>query len=74
MAYKKVTLAMFTPERRESTKNKLGDRTVYNDGLTSHERKYQKIKEVANGCWWIETYLIGNLTFRDTKPSLSDDE
>tara|TARA_R100000781_G_scaffold114571_1_gene85734 strand:- start:522 stop:746 length:225 start_codon:yes stop_codon:yes gene_type:complete len=74
MSYKKkVNLAKFTPERREKG-IKASKQIVYNDDITSHQRKFQKIKEVANGCWWVESYLMGNLTFRDTKPSLSDDE
>ena len=71
---KKVRLAKFTPEGRNNQQKKLGDRYIYEDGLTSHNRKYKKIKEVANGCWWIEAYLMGNMNFRDNKPSVNEYE
>ena len=25
--------------------------------ITSHMRRANKVREVANGCWWIECYL-----------------
>ena len=71
---KKVRLAKFTPEGRNNQQKKLGNRPVYEDSLTSHNRNYKKIKEAANGCWWVEAYLMGNMTFRDTKPSVNEYE
>jgi len=53
MKKKKVSLAKFTDEGRQRS----GPKTIYTDGLNSHQRKIKKVKEVANGCWWIELYL-----------------
>ena len=53
MKNKKVSLAKFTNEGRQRN----GQKTIYADGLNSHQRRIKKIKEVANGCWWIQTYL-----------------
>ena len=52
MKNKKVSLASFTSEGRRNKK-----KSIHTDGLSSHIRKMKKIKEVSNGCWWIELYL-----------------
>ena len=31
---------------------------IYNDGLTTMERRVKAIRKVANGCWWVEMYLM----------------
>ena len=52
MRKKKLSLANFTSEGRQYKR-----KYVHNDGLDNHARKMKKVKEVANGCWWIEVYL-----------------
>ena len=52
MKNKKVSLARFTSEGRQSKR-----KPMYNDGLDSHTRKMKKIRKAANGCWWVELYL-----------------
>tara|TARA_R100000655_G_scaffold25533_5_gene52342 strand:- start:5774 stop:5998 length:225 start_codon:yes stop_codon:yes gene_type:complete len=55
---KKVTLAKFSDDRRKSAiKTSKKNREPKKDNLTTHQRNIKKIKEVANGCWWIEAYL-----------------
>ena len=31
---------------------------IYKDGLTTMERRVKAIRKVANGCWWVEMYLM----------------
>ena len=52
---KKITLAPF-PEKT-LTKNP-GRKRVYPKGLTSHERRIAKIKEVSGKAWWVRAYLM----------------
>ena len=63
---KKVVLAKFN-ERATIGRNKgieVKKAKAYNDGLTSHERRIKKIKKAANGCWWVEQYLLANMNYR----------
>ncbi len=58
MKKKKVTLAKFSDERRQNAiRTSKKNRKKKKDSLTTHQRNLKKIKEVANGCWWIEVYL-----------------
>tara|TARA_Y100001938_G_scaffold148155_1_gene231088 strand:- start:698 stop:934 length:237 start_codon:yes stop_codon:yes gene_type:complete len=64
---KKTTLAKWSEIRqKEGQRNGAKRRKTINDGLTPIQRKYKKIKEAANGCWWIEQYIMGTLTYRPT--------
>ena len=63
---KKVVLAKFD-ERSEIGREKgIATRkaNAHNDGLTSSKRRIQKIKKAANGCWWVEQYLLANMNYR----------
>ena len=31
---------------------------VYKESMPSHERRVKAIKKAANGCWWVEMYLM----------------
>jgi hypothetical protein len=31
---------------------------VYTDGLNTQQRRMKAVKKVANGCWWVELYLM----------------
>ena len=33
-------------------------KVIYNDGLTTLERRVKIVKKVSNGCWWVEMYLM----------------
>ena len=52
MKKKKVSLAKFTNEgRQRNGKKKIKCK------FNSRKSKVAKIKEVSNGCWWVEVYL-----------------
>ena len=58
MKKKKVTLARFTDEGRKNASRKTSVvKKKKATSLNSHQQKVKKIKEVSNGCWWIEAYL-----------------
>ena len=40
---------------------------------TNQDKKVAKIKEVANGCWWIEQYLMSDLTTPKSTTGLGDE-
>jgi hypothetical protein len=74
----KQSRAAFTPERRKSALKK-GIETrkakKYDDGLTTTQRRTQKIKEAAGGRWWIEQYIIGSIVANsNSRKSGIDDE
>ena len=46
----------------------------YDDGMTTIERREYRIKKAAGKAWWVEAYLRGNLTHRDTSGKGIDDE
>ena len=52
MKNKKVSLANFTSEGRQYVR-----KAITKDKFNSHSKKMNKIKEVSNGCWWLELYL-----------------
>jgi len=63
---KKVILAKFD-ERSEIGREKgiaIRKANAHNDGLTSSNRRIKKIKKAANGCWWVEQYLIANMNYK----------
>ena len=35
-----------------------GKKRKNKDGLTTLERRVKMVKKVANGCWWVEMYLM----------------
>jgi len=67
MKKKKVTLAKFSNERRQGAiRQSKKTRNKKKGKLTTHQRKLKKIKEVSNGCWWVEVYLHDRcLTYKD---------
>jgi hypothetical protein len=44
-----------------------------NDGLTPTQRRTRKIREAANGCWWIEQYIIGTLSYARNLNGIDDE-
>jgi len=30
----------------------------YKESMPTHNRRIQAIKKAANGCWWVEMYLM----------------
>jgi hypothetical protein len=66
---KKIVLAKFD-ERAEAGREKaiaVRKANAYNDGLTSTKRRVLRLKKAANGCWWVEQYLIANMNYRINK-------
>ena len=57
-------LAQFTDERREVGLKK---------GRAVQKRRAQKIKKAANGCWWIEQYIMGSITYRPDLRGVDDE-
>ena len=47
--------------------------TTYNTETSTHNRRIQKIKEVSNGCWWVQSYLIGNLIYIEKRDGVGDE-
>ena len=35
-----------------------GKKRKNKDGLTTLEKRVKMVKKVANGCWWVEMYLM----------------
>ena len=69
-------LAQFTDERREIGLQKgreIQKNKAINDGLTTIQRRTQKIKKAANGCWWIEQYIMGSTTYRKDLQGVDDE-
>ena len=63
---KKIVLAKFD-ERAEVGREKaiaVRQANAYNDGLTSTKRRVLKLKKAANGCWWVELYLLDRCGLR----------
>ena len=73
----KQSSAAFTSERIKNA-HKKGMETrkakEYNDGLTGTQRRTQKIKKAANGCWWIEQYIMGSLVANSTSRKIGIDD
>ena len=71
---KKTTLAQWTDERRRKGQKK-GQETKkkVNNGVSQTKQKYQKIKKAANGCWWIEQYIMGSITYRPSLKGVDDE-
>ena len=70
-------LAQFTDERREAGLKKghaVQKSRAIKDGLTSIQRRAKKIKEAANGCWWVEQYIMGSITYRKDLNGVDDNE
>lgn len=64
---RKTTLAEWTPERRKQGQ-KSGQRLKkFDDGLTTCQRTAKRIKEAANGCWWVEQYIRGSITYTQSQ-------
>ena len=64
---RKTTLAEWTPERRKQGQ-KAGQRLKkFDDGLTTCQRTAKRIKEAANGCWWVEQYIRGSITYTQSQ-------
>tara|TARA_R100000808_G_C2129639_1_gene139078 strand:+ start:430 stop:702 length:273 start_codon:yes stop_codon:yes gene_type:complete len=78
---KKLVLAKFDEQRRSEAhkshrlnKYLRKPKSKYNDGLTSQQRKQKRIKDAANGCWWIEQYIMGTLSYSPNSMNGVDDE
>ena len=37
------------------------------------DRRVRTIKKVANGCWWVEQYLMADITTRKTTWGIGDE-
>ena len=46
----------------------------YDDGLSTHERRWSRIEKAANGCWWVRAYIVGNMSFNPDRDKGIDDE
>ena len=55
MEKKKSTLAKFSDIGRRQGK---GPARIYAKGLSSHERRVQKVKEISGNAWWVQAYLM----------------
>ena len=66
---KTSSLAQFTDERREVGLKK--GRAVQKSKAL--QRRAQKIKKAANGCWWIEQYIMGSITYRPDLRGVDDE-
>ena len=55
MKKKKTNLAQFSEVARKQGK---GPARKYAKGLTTYERRVQKVKEVAGDCWGLRNYLM----------------
>ena len=73
---KRTSLAQFTDVRRkvaEIHRQKTRKSKAINDGLTQTKRKTQRIKKAANGCWWIEQYIMGSITYKKDLQGVDDE-
>jgi hypothetical protein len=73
---KKTNLAQFTDVRRQIGGKKGQEarkKNTINDGLTPTKRRYKKIKKAANGCWWVEQYIIGSTTYHKDLQGVDDE-
>ena len=55
MKKKQSSLAPFSDVSRGQSK---GPARKYSNGLSSHERRVQKVKEVSGNAWWVKAYLM----------------
>ena len=72
---KQVTFCSLSSKNRTAGRNKLHQKAkerVY-DEPSCHKRRIDKIKKAANGCWWIEAYLMGELTYKPTFSGIDDE-
>ena len=73
---KKTTLAQWTDERRKKVQRKgqeTKNKNKVNNGVSQTKQRYQKIKEAANGCWWVEQYIMGSITYRSNFKGIDDE-
>jgi hypothetical protein len=45
----------------------------YDDGLSTHERRWNRIEKAANGCWWVKAYIVGNMSFPKGDKGIDDE-
>jgi hypothetical protein len=77
MARKNTTFAKFTESRTEAGRTagrKVRTENAVKDGLTQAQRRKKRIKDAANGCWWIETYIMGSMSPSEKRLAGIDDE
>ena len=67
---KKTNLAQFTEVRRVIGQKKgreARESKAINDGLTVTQRITKRIKDAANGCWWVEQYIRGSISYAQSQ-------
>jgi hypothetical protein len=73
---KKVTFCNLSSENRNVGRRIAQEKskeTTYNTTASTHNRRIQKIKEAANGCWWVEAYIMGNLIYPKNTDGIDDE-
>ena len=71
---KKTTLAQWSEVRqKEGQKKGQIKRKKVNNGVNQTKQRYQKIKKAANGCWWVEQYIMGSITYRKNDKGVDDE-
>ena len=74
---KKVTFCNLSSENRGAGRKVAQEKakeTPYDTEASTHNRRIQRIKEAANGCWWVEAYIMGNLIHKKSIDGGIDDE
>ena len=74
---KKVTFCNLSSENRYEGRRLAQEKSkvkTYDTETSTHERRIQRIKKAANGCWWIEAYIMGNLIHKKSIDGGIDDE
>ena len=73
---KKVTFCNLSSGNRSAGRRiaqEKAKKITYNTETLTHNRRIQKIKEVSNGCWWVQAYLIGNLVYIEKNSGIGDE-
>ena len=71
---KKTNLAQWSEVRqKEGQKKGQIKRKKVNNGVNQTKQRYQKIKKAANGCWWVEQYIMGSITYRSNFKGIDDE-
>ena len=73
---KKVTLANFSDARRNVGRTALREKQkefVDDDGFTSSDKRYKKIEDAANGCWWVKQYIMGSIAPNKKNQGIDDE-
>tara|TARA_R100000458_G_C8170991_1_gene171496 strand:- start:440 stop:673 length:234 start_codon:yes stop_codon:yes gene_type:complete len=66
---KKTTLVDLSSEQRAAGRAKPQEKPKE----SCQDKRVRTIKKAANGCWWIEQYLMADITTRKTTWGIGDE-